>query len=936
MASQIVSSLIGQLKSVLTDELKRRGKLVIGADEDVKKLASTFSAIEALLLDAEEKQLTNKAVEDWIMKLKNVCYKIDDVLDEWRTESLKHQLEKLLEISNILKRVCPFLPTYCFSPEEIGVRYDIASRIEDLYEDLEHIDKSKNMFNFTSKAITFKSMETSSNIIFSDVKGREEETKILKDKLLHASEGVQGISIQGTGGFGKTTLAKLLYNNEAVKNAFNESRIWICVSETFDPSKRFLLVLDDVWDGNHSKWQELLCAISCGSPGSKVLVTTRKGEVSRALVCTKDDVILMGKVPDDVCEAIFTQVAFHGWNAKEKERVEGFCKDVVKKCDGSPLAAKVFGGVMQAKKTKKEWLRLLKSEMWNLKEVKEEVFGPLALSYYDLTSEVRQCFQFCSIFPKDYEMDKDELIKLWISQGFVGADPNQEVEDIGEEYFQILASRSFFQDFRTGKARGMEKTYCQMHDLVHDFAQMLSKGECVSMTSKGMRDVTVVSNNSSTIRNLTIKHDSTQRLSIDSTHSFLMEGLRGFMARWLHDMEPDVWAHLCGIRSLILTHSELKEIPPTINKLVHLRHLDLSFNISLEELPKEICELYNLWTLIINRCYMLRRLPLGMGNKLVNLKHLENEGVPALIPKSITTLTRLKTLTTFTIEKYRREGEASIGDLEDMNQLQGSLIVFGLGNVARSYEVEQAHFDRKRELTCLALGFRMPREGGSNGGDNKEDEDFLKALIRLGPKFDYLRDDLVNRNGDEDKDEELLEAVRPSTNLEELIIGPGYMGTNVSPSWMASLGNLTRVTFRFCNEVKHLPPLGGLPSLEEVSFYEMGKVKKVGVEFLGRQENDTGSITFPMLSVLEFEKMAAWEEWDDTMLSSPSVMPRLTCLILRSCNRIKKLPGAFLQKPTLKSLVVKDCNILHESGFISEVWNKISHIPTVAVTKFDV
>ncbi|CAN1246261.1 Putative disease resistance protein RGA1 [Linum grandiflorum] len=825
------------------------------------------------------------------------------------------------------------------------------------------------MFNFTSKAITFKSMETSSNIIFSDVKGREEETKILKDKLLHASEGVQGISIQGTGGFGKTTLAKLLYNNEAVKNAFNESRIWICVSETFDPivvartiikeitgndpksntlpsmfkqihdeieGKRFLLVLDDVWDGNHSKWQELLCAISCGSPGSKVLVTTRKGEVSRALVCTKDDVILMGKVPDDVCEAIFTQVAFHGWNAKEKERVEGFCKDVVKKCDGSPLAAKVFGGVMQAKKTKKEWLRLLKSEMWNLKEVKEEVFGPLALSYYDLTSEVRQCFQFCSIFPKDYEMDKDELIKLWISQGFVGADPNQEVEDIGEEYFQILASRSFFQDFRTGKARGMEKTYCQMHDLVHDFAQMLSKGECVSMTSKGMRDVTVVSNNSSTIRNLTIKHDSTQRLSIDSTHSFLMEGLRGFMARWLHDMEPDVWAHLCGIRSLILTHSELKEIPPTINKLVHLRHLDLSFNISLEELPKEICELYNLWTLIINRCYMLRRLPLGMGNKLVNLKHLENEGVPALIPKSITTLTRLKTLTTFTIEKYRREGEASIGDLEDMNQLQGSLIVFGLGNVARSYEVEQAHFDRKRELTCLALGFRMPREGGSNGGDNKEDEDFLKALIRLGPKFDYLRDDLVNRNGDEDKDEELLEAVRPSTNLEELIIGPGYMGTNVSPSWMASLGNLTRVTFRFCNEVKHLPPLGGLPSLEEVSFYEMGKVKKVGVEFLGRQENDTGSITFPMLSVLEFEKMAAWEEWDDTMLSSPSVMPRLTCLILRSCNRIKKLPGAFLQKPTLKSLVVKDCNILHESGFISEVWNKISHIPTVAVTKFDV
>ncbi|CAN1245130.1 Putative disease resistance protein RGA4 [Linum grandiflorum] len=591
MVAQIVSSIIGQLGSVLTDELKRRGKLVAGADKDIKKLASTFSSIEALLLDAEERQLTNKAVEDWVRKLKNVCYKIDDVLDEWRTEILKRQLEdgevdndndygwlelKLLEISNILKRVCPFLPTYCFSPDEVGVRYNIASRINELYEDLENIDKNKNMFNFTATPTTkFKSLETSSNIIFSDVKGREKEMKILKEKLLDVSDGVQRISIQGTGGFGKTTLAKLLYNDEALKSAFDKE-IWVCVSDTFDLSaiarsiikqltrsdpesnilsimfeeiydniegKRFLIVFDDVWEGNHTHWQELQYPVSCGLPGSKILITTRKGEVSCALGCTEEDMILIGKVPDNVCRAIFTQVAFHGWNAKEKKRVEGLCKDVVAKCDGSLLAAKVLGGVMQTKKSKSEWFRLLKSEMWNLQEVREEVFGPLALSYYDLTPELRQCFQFCAVFPRDYEINKNQLIKLWISQGFVGASArNQEVEYIGEEYFQILAARSFFQDFHKSEDEGrMDETYCMMHDLVHDFAKMLSHDEYVSMTSTYMRDATAGGINSSVVCNLMILYNSKRTLDIDSSHFFLMKDLRGFMANSLKDMEPDVW-----------------------------------------------------------------------------------------------------------------------------------------------------------------------------------------------------------------------------------------------------------------------------------------------------------------------------------------------------------------------------------------------------------
>ncbi|CAN0897585.1 Putative disease resistance protein RGA1 [Linum grandiflorum] len=677
---------------------------------------------------------------------------------------------------------------------------------------------------------------------------------------------------------------------------------------------RFLLVLDDVWEDSHSKWEELLTALSCNSLGSKILVTTRKGEVSRALCCIEDDVLLIGKVPEDVCQAIFTEIAFHGWNANEKERVEGFCKDAVIKCDGSPLAAKVLGGVMQFKKSKSEWLKVLKSEMWHLNEVRKEVFGPLALSYYDLTPEIRQCFQFCAVFPKDCEMEKAQLIKLWISQGFVGARENQEVEDIGEEYFQILARRSLFQDFSKPKYLGeMEKTYCKMHDLVHDFAQMLSKGECASMTGKGMRDVTAISINGNAVRNLRMDFASSWDFTINSSHLFFMKDLRSFMANKFLFMESDVWGHLCGIRSLVLINSRLDKIPSTINQLIHMRHLDLSLNHYLNELPEEICELYNLWTLKINRCLNLKRLLLGMGNKLVNLKHLENEGVYAPVPKSIRRLTRLKTLRMFVIDKDQPEGGASIADLKDMNQLQGSLYVNSLSNVAESYEVEQADFASKTAVTCLELGFYK-----------------------------------TESSYDDDKDEELFEAVRPSTNLEELIIRR-YMGASVFPRWMVSLSNLTRLSFYGCYKVQYLPHLGGLPSLEELLFCHMDEVKKVGVELLlghEQQQQCPDVKAFPRLTVLKFQWMKEWEEWDDTMLSSPSVMPRLSCLNLYNCKRLKKLPDAILQKQTLERLDVDACNSLESfrnweadkneppEVVLSHVWHKISHIPTIIFDNF--
>jgi hypothetical protein len=112
--------------------------------------------------------------------------------------------------------------------------------------------------------------------------------------------------------------------------------------------------------------------------------------------------------------------------------------------------------------------------------VEKDLFAPLLLSYYDLPSPLKRCFSYCAVYPKDYVFSSDELVEMWMAQGYIDSKENMEI--IAREYFENLAIRSFFQDFEKdeddGKIRG-----CKMHDIVHDFAQLMTKNECFTINS---------------------------------------------------------------------------------------------------------------------------------------------------------------------------------------------------------------------------------------------------------------------------------------------------------------------------------------------------------------------------------------------------------------------------------------------------------------------
>ena len=173
--------------------------------------------------------------------------------------------------------------------------------------------------------------------------------------------------------------------------------------------------------------------------------------------------------------AVVYRIAFFGQPIKECVKLEKIGRKIVDKCRALPITIKVIGSLMRSKKTEEVWQRILSSELWKIEEIEKGVLTPLWLSYTDLPSRVKRCFLYCAVFPKDFNIEKEKLITLWMAQAYLGAEQDEETNIISEEYFNNLSTRSFFQEFKKDDDNRIIE--CKMHDIVHDFAQLICKSK---------------------------------------------------------------------------------------------------------------------------------------------------------------------------------------------------------------------------------------------------------------------------------------------------------------------------------------------------------------------------------------------------------------------------------------------------------------------------
>ncbi|XP_030958804.1 putative disease resistance protein RGA3 [Quercus lobata] len=522
MAWALVSTIVDQLGSLIASELKDRlGSLlpsevasIVNVKEEVEKLERKFHEIQAKLNDAEERQVKEEAVRLWLEKLNNVSYEMGDVLDEWNTAKIKADIEKKeeAEASTAKRRKVLSLVSTFFQ------RRDIALKIKEITEKLDEIDREGDMYQFALTRVNEKVMRplTDSHVDVSSIFGRDEVKGDLVNSLLgrgnEEERSPHVISLAGMGGVGKTTLAQLAYNDSEVNSAHFEIKGWVCVSNPFNkfmvakeiiqafedndskkgdsntthwPSlmdkirelvrgRKLFLVLDDVWTEDSTLWEPFRLALQNAAQGSRILVTTRNNRVAQVMGSAK--MINLEELSDDDCWSIFSTIAFSDRDSEQRKDLEEIGRKISDKCKGLPLAARTLGSLMRFKSRKEQWEKVFCSRLWEFKDVERGLFAPLLLSYYDLPSPLRRCFLYCALFPKDYDFSDEDLVSMWMAQGYIKSN----ARSVASDYLEILFIRSLFQDFR-GDVYDENIRGFKMHDIVHDLAQFMAKNECITI-----------------------------------------------------------------------------------------------------------------------------------------------------------------------------------------------------------------------------------------------------------------------------------------------------------------------------------------------------------------------------------------------------------------------------------------------------------------------
>ncbi|KAL6326895.1 hypothetical protein AAG906_012171 [Vitis piasezkii] len=561
-------ALISAAVGLLFDKLLSSDLIKFARQEDVhnelKKWKKELQSIQKELNDAEEKQITQEAVKSWLFDLRVVAYDMEDILDEFAYELMRRKPMGAEADEASSSKIRKFIPTCftSFNTTHVVRNVKMGPKIRNITSRLRDISARKvglGLEKVTGAATSaWQRLPPTTPIAYEPgVYGRDEDKKVILDllgKVEPYENNVGVISIVGMGGVGKTTLARLVYNDEMAK--IFDLKAWVCVSDVSDvfdvenitraflnsversdasgslDFQQFLLILDDVWNENFGNWDRLRAPLSVGAKGSKVIVTTRNKNVA-LMMGAAENLHELNPLSEDACWSVFEKHAFEHRNMEDNPNLVSIGRKIVGKCGGLPLAAKALGGLLRSKQREEEWERVSNSKIWDLSSTECEILPALRLSYHYVPSYLKRCFAYCAMFPKDYEFNSKTLVLLWMAEGLI-QEPNADnltMEDLGDDYFCELLSRSFFQSSGTDEFRFV------MHDLICDLARVASGEICFCLED------TLESNRQSTISKET-RHSSFIRGKFDVFKKFEafqeLEHLRTFVALPIQDMPQQI------------------------------------------------------------------------------------------------------------------------------------------------------------------------------------------------------------------------------------------------------------------------------------------------------------------------------------------------------------------------------------------------------------
>ncbi|KAI4965089.1 hypothetical protein ZWY2020_057514 [Hordeum vulgare] len=924
VAAMAIRPLVSMLVNKAGNSLLDQYKVMEGMEEQHKVLKRKLPAILDIMTDAEEQATEHRdGAKAWLQELKIVAYEANEVFDEFKrgTTELGFDVVKLFPTHN-----------------RFAFRHRMGRKLCLILQAVEVLIAEMQVFGFKYQPQSPVSKEwRHTDYVIIDPQeiaseSREKDKKNIVDILLGQTNNAElaVVPIIGMGGLGKTTLAQLIYNDSEIQSisscCFGSSIVEASPSKNVDTDnppppldrlqklvsgRRYLLVLDDVWDNKElRKWERLKVCLH-GGMGSAVLTTTRDKRVAEIMGADRAAYNL-NALEDRFIKKIIEARAFTMDKQKPAELVE-IVDEIVKKCCGSPVAATA----------------LAISSRSSICTDETGILPILKLSYNDLPAHMKQCFAFCAMFPKDYKINVEKLIQLWIANGFIPKHEEDNLETIGKHIFDELASKSFFLDIeKYENSKGNYSiTTCKIHDLMHDIAMSVMGKECV------------VTEESSQIEWL---HRLLAFFPVNPAIQTLL----------CNNLVSTSWKHLSKYRSLhALDLKETESFSFKPKYLHHLRYLDLSYSY-IEALPEDISILYNLQTLDLSNCSYLDRLPRQM-KYMTSLRHLYTHGCRRLksMPPELGKLTRLQTLTCFIagvtgvdcsdveeLQHLNLGGQLELLQVENVEKAEAQVLKiysYGgqcMGMLQNVVEIHLFHCERLQFLFRRSTSFTFPR---------------LKVLM-LEHLLNLERWWEINERQEEQTTFPVLEKLFLS-NCGKLVALPkapllqgpcGEGGYTLVHSAFPSLKVLEMEDLESFQRWDAAEETQGeqmvFPHLEELSIQECPKLTTLPEAPLLQEPCSEGGYrlvrsAFPALKVLKMKRLESFRRWDAATEGEPILFPQLEKLSIKECPKIINLPEA----PKLGVLEIEDGKqeIFHcVNRFLSSLNNLILKLEYVETT----
>ncbi|TVU06971.1 hypothetical protein EJB05_47009, partial [Eragrostis curvula] len=841
-----VVSALGWIASPIATRLLANGRALLGFDvsEKLRDLEVRLLPELAFMLECADRIPPDQRahVELWANRLRAAFYDAEDILDVADYHRLRKQVlcqagnmsaldnakhilsGKTRKLKNALKKLEKLI--------EQGSRFTtpLASTISG--------DRTGN--GTVNSARNLPGIVTTSSALAQTIGRDEDRDEIIRLLRVPSSDSEPSsstskcfsvIGIYGIAGSGKTTLAQYVYNYEQEDNYFSPI-MWIHVSQSFtvgniyqkmleaatgrpspefcnlDPlqeklkqqlkGKRFFLVLDDIWVSTDVRvLDQLLSPLMVGEKGSMVLITTRFNDVVADFRCPGSTIPI--KIPD-LSEKDFFNLFMHyaldgaDFDAKDLETFVMIGEQIVKKLKGSPLAARIVGAQLRRKLIPAFWRRIGDQDMLR------DTVGALWWSYQQLDEQVRRCFAYCSMFPQGYTFKRDELVDLWIAEGFMKTTSlDGQLDDVGQDCFDELVSCSFLQPGKN--VHGSKNEWFTIHDLVHELAVRVAGNDCfriedgeVTEIPSDVRHLFVCSKDQMKVSDRICKLRKLRTLIFVTTIGGLgitIEELDGILKKLkkLRVVQVDVEGYM-------------NTIPTCICNQKHLRFVRIHNPLSMKvHLPKYFSTLYHLQILELRGSGVLEFSNVENMSHLISLRSVRYSGFSFNNSdvSGFPGLGELKSLRELSDFRVRPEKGYELQQLKGINNLSGNLRISGLDSVESKEIALEAKLSEKMHLAALSLEWSpcSPRQHS------------LSRELQV----------------------EILEGLCPPPQLTELHIW--HYGGWKCPSWLSQYQNgliskLQHLELCQCYNLEALPEMGNLfLCLSRLKLVSLPKLRKL-------------------------------------------------------------------------------------------------------------